>query len=172
MFLEEIKIIETSPCLAEKDRFKALTSTSVSLTEILPYLNAVVTEKPNYQPNSGSFIFKKGRIRFTLMDTSINITKFANMTELLELLDWIKDLINDTYKNRANIEPNHKAKKILPVLKIYNLLPKTNCKECGEETCMAFASGLNKSDKEIDDCPPLGKSEFAGLRQKLINEMA
>ena len=172
MYLEEIKIIETSPCLADKELFKAITRASVSLTEILPYLNAIITEKPNYLPNLSSFEFKKGRVGFTLQDTGINITRFANMTELYELLDWIKGLVNDTYENRANIEPSYKERKVVLPLKIYSFLPKTNCKECGEQTCMAFASKLCKFDKGVDDCPSLGKSEFADLRQKLIAEMA
>ena len=27
-------------------------------------------------------------------------------------------------------------------LNLYKQLPQTNCKECGEQTCMAFAAGL------------------------------
>jgi len=170
MFLKEIKVVETSPCLAEKHLFKGITRASVDLTEILPYLNAIV-DKPNYQPSSNSLVFKMGIIEFTLQGANVNVTKFANITELYELLDWIKDLINDAYESRADIEPNHKARKIVPVLKIYNLLPKKNCNECGEPSCMAFAAKLSKFDAEIDDCPPLGQSEFAELRKKLINEM-
>jgi len=170
MFLEEIKVVETTPCLAEKDLFKAITRASVDLTEILPYLNAVV-EKPNYQPNSGSLIFKDGKFGFTLQGTNINVTKFANITELYELLDWIKDLINTAYESREEIEPNYKARKVVPVLKIYRLLPKKNCKECGEQTCMAFATKLNTFDAEIDDCPLFKQNEFSKLRDKLVKEM-
>jgi len=170
MFLEYIKVIETSPCLADERLFKALTRASVSLTDLLPYLNAVV-DKPNYQPNSNSLMFKDGIIGFTLQDTSINITRFANMTELYEILDWIKNLINDVYESRFEIEPNYKARKIVPVLKIYALLPKKNCKECGEPSCMAFAAKLNKLDADVDDCPLFQKSEYAELRIKLLNEM-
>jgi ArsR family metal-binding transcriptional regulator len=171
MFLEEIKVIETSPCLADEKLFKAITRASVSLTELLPYLNAIV-DKPNYQPNSNSLMFKDGIIGFTIQDTNINITRFANMTELYEILDWVKKLINDAYESRSEIEPNHNARKIVPALKIYGLLPKKNCKECGELTCMAFAAKLNKFDVEIDACPLLQKIEYADLRQKLINEMS
>jgi len=171
MFLKDIKVIETSPCLADEKLFKAITMASVSLTDLLPYLNAIV-DKPNYQPNSGSLVFKNGIVGFTVQDYNINITRFANMTELYEILDWIKDLINDTYESRGEIEPNYKARKIVPIFRIYNLLPKKNCKECGEQTCMAFAAKINKFDAEPDDCPPLQKSEYADLRQKLISELA
>lgn len=38
-------------------------------------------------------------------------------------------------------------------LDIYKLLPKTNCKECGFATCLAFAMQLAKKAVSIDRCP-------------------
>ncbi|OGX15875.1 MAG: hypothetical protein A2166_01875 [Omnitrophica WOR_2 bacterium RBG_13_41_10] len=42
-------------------------------------------------------------------------------------------------------------------LDIYKLLPKTNCKECGFATCLAFAMQLAKKAVTIDKCPYLSK---------------
>ena len=38
-------------------------------------------------------------------------------------------------------------------LDIYKLLPKTNCRECGFATCLAFAMQLAKKAVSIDKCP-------------------
>lgn len=38
-------------------------------------------------------------------------------------------------------------------LQIYKLLPKTNCKECGFPTCLAFAMKLAAQQVELDACP-------------------
>jgi len=38
-------------------------------------------------------------------------------------------------------------------LAIYKLLPKTNCKECGFPTCLAFAMKLAQKGTELDKCP-------------------
>jgi acetyl-CoA decarbonylase/synthase, CODH/ACS complex subunit gamma len=38
-------------------------------------------------------------------------------------------------------------------LQIQKLLPKTNCKECGSNTCMAFAMRLAAKKAEISECP-------------------
>lgn len=40
-------------------------------------------------------------------------------------------------------------------LDIYKLLPKTNCRECGFATCLAFAMQLAKKAAGIDKCPYL-----------------
>ncbi len=44
------------------------------------------------------------------------------------------------------------AKK-LTGLQIQKLLPKTNCKECGSNTCLAFAMKLAGGKAELSDCP-------------------
>lgn len=38
-------------------------------------------------------------------------------------------------------------------LEIYKLLPKTNCKECGFPTCLAFAMKLAAKQADLGDCP-------------------
>ena len=38
-------------------------------------------------------------------------------------------------------------------LQIQKLLPKTNCKECGSNTCLAFAMKLAAKKAELSECP-------------------
>jgi acetyl-CoA decarbonylase/synthase complex subunit gamma len=45
--------------------------------------------------------------------------------------------------------------KQLSPIDVYMLLPKTNCKECGEDNCMAFATKVVNREVNIDQCPPL-----------------
>jgi len=48
-------------------------------------------------------------------------------------------------------------------LQIYKLLPKTNCKECGFPTCLAFAMKLAAKQAELDDCPYVSEEAKAEL---------
>jgi acetyl-CoA decarbonylase/synthase complex subunit gamma len=52
------------------------------------------------------------------------------------------------------------AKRELSPIDIYKLLPKTNCKECGQENCMAFATKIVNREAHIDQCKPLFKKEY------------
>jgi len=38
-------------------------------------------------------------------------------------------------------------------LQIQKLLPKTNCKECGSNTCLAFAMKLAAKKADLSECP-------------------
>jgi acetyl-CoA decarbonylase/synthase complex subunit gamma len=49
--------------------------------------------------------------------------------------------------------------KELSPIDIYMLLPRTNCKECGETNCMAFAAKLVNREVSLEQCPPLLKKE-------------
>jgi acetyl-CoA decarbonylase/synthase complex subunit gamma len=47
----------------------------------------------------------------------------------------------------------------LSPIDVYKLLPRTNCKECGEENCMAFATKLVNREVSLEQCPPVLKKE-------------
>jgi acetyl-CoA decarbonylase/synthase complex subunit gamma len=48
-------------------------------------------------------------------------------------------------------------------LDIYKLLPKTNCKECGFPTCLAFAMKLAQKGTELNKCPYVSDESKAAL---------
>lgn len=50
-------------------------------------------------------------------------------------------------------------------IQIFKLLPKTNCKECGVPTCLAFAMNLASSKAELDSCPYVSDDARAQLAE-------
>ncbi len=48
-------------------------------------------------------------------------------------------------------------------MQIYKLLPKTNCKDCGLPTCMAFAMQVAAKQKALTDCPHVSEESKAEL---------
>ncbi|MBU0985774.1 MAG: DUF3786 domain-containing protein [Proteobacteria bacterium] len=40
-------------------------------------------------------------------------------------------------------------------MEIFKLLEKSNCRECSERTCLAFAAAVFRGQKQLDDCPRL-----------------
>ena len=43
------------------------------------------------------------------------------------------------------------------VLEIFQLLEKSNCKECGEKTCLAFAGAVFTGQRKFSECPRLSR---------------
>jgi acetyl-CoA decarbonylase/synthase, CODH/ACS complex subunit gamma len=50
-------------------------------------------------------------------------------------------------------------------IQIFKLLPKTNCKECGVPTCLAFAMNLASAKAELDSCPYVSDEARAQLAE-------
>ena len=163
MYLEkEFVIEETSPCMADKTKLKAVTKAPKDLTELLPYFHA---EFPNATYRGDSLEFQRDGIRFTLVDSHVNIAKFDNMTHLYELLDWLTEWINDVAARRDSITPNHQQTQFASPMEIYKHLPKTNCKQCGFGSGMAFAGAVSRRNAQPSQCPVLEKDRLEQLEQ-------
>lgn len=46
---------------------------------------------------------------------------------------------------------------------VYKLLPQTNCGDCGEASCMAFATKLSEKEADLSLCTELTEGQFANL---------
>lgn len=58
------------------------------------------------------------------------------------------------------------AQKIGP-LDVYKLLPQTNCGQCGENNCLAFATKLVERTVTLEKCPPLFEAKYKDKLEKL-----
>ena len=56
-------------------------------------------------------------------------------------------------------------------LDIYKLLPKTNCRQCGETTCLAFAASVIKKHKPLRLCPHLDSEIIERLEGEVTTQM-
>jgi acetyl-CoA decarbonylase/synthase complex subunit gamma len=57
--------------------------------------------------------------------------------------------------------------KELSPIDVYKLLPKTNCKECGEENCLAFATKVVNREVTLEKCKPL----LAKMQEKAYKQL-
>ena len=122
------------------------------IREVLPYLNAVLGGT-GYTTNPPSVTFQLHGRLITIDSTKIAINALHNEEEAEKVLIWLKAQINEIWANRNQIEPLHGVAPKPQILEILKLLPKTNCRKCGQPTCMVFASLIAQGAKDPDDCP-------------------
>ena len=124
------------------------------VSEAIPYLNAVLGGF-TYTKDPPSVTFKVQGKLITVHAKKIAINALKDEEEATKIIEWLKREINSAWENRENIEPMYEASPQPKVIEILKLLPKTNCKECGQPTCMVFAARVAEGAKGPDDCPPL-----------------
>jgi ArsR family metal-binding transcriptional regulator len=104
----------------------------------------------------------------TLYPRRVTIGKADDLVDGWRTLEFLRVLANSVWARRAAIPPSYDMKSKPPALEIYKRLPRTNCKACGERTCMAFAIRLWRGEATPSQCEPVFTPEYAGLRSALI----
>lgn len=169
-----ISLTRTLPCLADPGKIIVIGETDAAIDGVLPLLNAILPNIVSYHPFSGVMTLRRRPGLITLYPDKVMITQVADVEEGLALLAAVRDLLNQTWARRDEIEPRRESRRTPRPLDVYELLPRTNCRACGEATCMAFAFGLLEGRRRPEECPPLADSAFAAQRQTLADmlEMA
>src|SRR4030042_2007682 len=158
MLFHSYKITRTLPCLADPMKIRVIAEITDEIHEVFPYLNATL-KGCIYNHPANTLTIRKDQKLITLHVLHITLAKVEDENEADEILRWLKDLINETYEKRDQIEPNYSMAAELKALDIFKLLPGTNCKKCGEPTCLAFAVKLVGHEIEIMKCIPLFSEE-------------
>lgn len=156
----------TPPDRSGVERFSALADLDCDISEMLPYLNAILPGA-NYQRATNTLLAKKGVYPLTVYARQIAIGNVESYDAALAEIDDLIGLINRTWERRAEIAPNFEARWRPPLMGVYRLLPQTNCRQCGEPTCYAFAIKLVATQKGVSDCPPLSELPHAEKRAAL-----
>jgi ArsR family metal-binding transcriptional regulator len=134
--------------------------------EVLPYLNASLGGD-SYIKDPPSVTFKAHGKLITVHARRIAINALRDEEEAHHFIEWLKTEINDAWDNRAAIVPKFDGKSKPHLLDIYKLLPKTNCRKCGQPTCMMFSSLATDGIKGYGDCPELIEENRTKLKEYL-----
>ncbi|MFZ5565161.1 MAG: (Fe-S)-binding protein [Thermodesulfobacteriota bacterium] len=155
MLLETYRLeIFNSECMPGAMAVHCFAHLDQDVSEALPYLNAVLGGDV-YISDPPSVTFKVSGKLITVHGRKIAINALKDEAEARKLVEWLKSEINNAWKNRAGITPCYAGKKKPLLMEILKLLPKTNCKKCGQPTCMVFAVGVMDGGRGTDDCPEL-----------------
>jgi len=154
MFLSGIALTRTYPCLAEPGKIIVDGKPARSLAEVIPYL-ASLPGVISYNPNAPTLTFRRQPGFLTVYANRVTITQIRDTEEGMALLAALTEAINATWENREELTAVTQPRRRPRPLDIFALLPQTNCKQCGEATCMAFAFGLIQQNHTIDECPTL-----------------
>ncbi len=167
MLLGSYKITRILPCIADPEKIRVIAEVSDEIHEIFPYLNAIIKGCIYNHPALTLTIRNEEKL-ITLHALHITMTLIEDEKEAQEVLDWLKDLINETYQKKGQIEPNYSEGGQLKPSDVQKLLPGTNCKECGFRSCLAFAFKLVDQKIEIVKCLPLFSDQFKEKRKVLL----
>ena len=149
---------ESLHCIAHLDQ---------DISDALPYLNATLGGF-EYLKDPPAVTFKVHGKLITVHPREIAVNALKDEEEAGKILEWLKREINEAWDKRDEIEPRYEGTPKPKVFEILKLLPKTNCRECGEATCMVFATRLAEGAKGPENCPPMTEEKRERLREYMV----
>jgi ArsR family metal-binding transcriptional regulator len=167
MLVGSLRLVRTLPCLANPEKLIVIGEPDAPLDGVLPLMNAILPNVASYNPMAGVLTLRRQPGLITFYPSQVMITQVANPDEGVALLGALRDLLNQLWERRDQIQPREQNRRIPRPLDIYELLPHTNCGACSEATCMAFAFGLLEARHSPEECPPLADPRFATQRAAL-----
>jgi ArsR family metal-binding transcriptional regulator len=166
-YLESITLTKTLPCLAEPGRIIVIGKPNRPLDEVIPYL-ATLPGIIAYNPETRTLTFRRPHGFMTLYSDKVYITQVVDSTEGLQLFDALKEAVNVVWEKRAELTAVTAKKRAPRHLDIWELLPRSNCGQCDEATCLAFAVAVIRQKRSLTECLPLqSDSSFADRKATL-----
>jgi ArsR family metal-binding transcriptional regulator len=160
------KEINYSQCNANYGSLQCIAHLDEDISEALPYVNATMggyqytTEPPSVTLKT------EGRV-IVLYPRQIAISYVEDDTEAEEVLEWIRQKINTTWKMRGEIEPCFEGYARPNIIEILRILKDVDCRECGQPSCVAFAVEIAEGRMTLEDCPMLSEEHRVRLESYL-----
>jgi ArsR family metal-binding transcriptional regulator len=164
--------LEAPACEPGAEYWNATARFEEEISEVFPYLNAQWKDAI-YSPGANQITFRFGDHAVALKAYEITISNLPERDTATIEMEKIVAEINRIWMDRENLTPRHTVRKRLVAMEIYQLLPQTNCKVCGEPSCFAFAGKVTVGEATIQACRPLFEEEqYAEKRQGLVEMLA
>lgn len=165
MLLKDYSLeIFKSKCQADAKGVHCFAHLSQDVSEALPYLNAVLGGF-EYLQNPSAVTFRAQGKLITVHGDKIAVNALRDENEARKIVEWMKNEINDAWDKKDQIEPSTTGVPKPGIIDILKLLPKTNCRECGEPTCMVFATKVAEGAKGGQNCPQIKEDNSIKLAE-------
>jgi len=164
--VRSIRTIQVMDCLADPTKIRVVAVPSTDLGPALPYL-ATLLSQAGYNHEAGILtLVYHGRL-LTVYRQLVTLAKALNEEDAETVLEWLRRTINQAYEQRNHLAPCLGRRRSSRLLDIYQLLPRDNCRRCGEATCMALAARLAFGEAHLSRCPRLNETQYASNRLRL-----
>ena len=162
-----VAIVVLATCIADAARLRLIAHFSGDVAEALPHLNAELLQG-SYVAAMPVFTYMDGHRMVSLFRDRIGIAKADDIVDAWASLERVRCLVNDVWARRREITPSFELRRRPPALEIYKRLPGTNCRQCAQATCMAFAWAVWRGDADPPSCLPVFVGDRGELKDALL----
>ena len=165
--ITEYEVELTEPgCSPGSGSYGVLVTVPADISPAFPYLNAVLDDTL-YDRENRILIGRDDWRRYAFRPNDIRVSGVDDVADAPRIAQDLVARVNQVWQDRDEITPSFRERKVPATFDIYTLLPRTNCKQCGYPTCLAFAAEARNNPELLENCPPLSRPENADSRVQI-----
>ena len=161
------RIMVLASCPADAEKIRLVAHISGDLTDVFPYMNAEM-KAASYNHDGPTFSYMDEYRMISVYPRRISVAKADEIIDAWRVLEELRQFANGVWARRGGIEPSYEQRARPPALEIYKRLPGTNCRRCGELTCLAFAVKVHGGTLDVRDCKPVFEGEYGDMKEPLL----
>ena len=161
----EIELTEPG-CFPGSGFYGLLVTVPADISDVFPYLNAVLDDTL-YDRENCILIGRDKDRRYAFRANDIRVAGIDDVADAPKIAEEVVERTNQVWEQREEITPSYRERSVPAAIDIYLLLPRTNCKECGYPTCLAFAADARNDPELLEKCLPLSRPENADSRVQI-----
>ncbi len=100
-----INLVRWLPCMADPSKIIVIGETDATIDVVMPLLNAILPNVISYYPLAGVMSLRRRPGLITLYPRRVQITQVDDVDDGLRMLAAVRDLLNQTWARRDQIEP-------------------------------------------------------------------
>lgn len=153
-----------SKCQSDAKGVHCFAHLEQDVSDVIPFLNSVLGGFEYFFDPPAVTFRAQGKL-ITVHGNKIAVNALKDEIEATKIVEWLKNEINDAWDKKDQIEPCTTGMPKPGIIDILKLLPKTNCRECGEPTCMVFATKVAEGAKGAQNCPQIQEDNSTKLTE-------
>ena len=138
------------------------------VSAVIPYLNTALGGFEFICDPPAVTFLSMGRL-ISVHSRKIAINALKDKHEADRILEWLVNEINTIWENHDTIRPSYSGLAKPSIVEILKCLPRSNCRQCGESTCMVFACRMAAGVQLPSGCPVLSGSDKQRLEKYIQN---
>ncbi|MDI9619362.1 MAG: (Fe-S)-binding protein [Candidatus Nezhaarchaeota archaeon] len=164
------------PCVADSAKIRVIAQFNSPIGHVLPYLYLHFKNSKYLEPlGTLTFLTEQEEMVTLFSSGRACVVKVKDEERARNILEELLNLMAKAHelwtKRGSPSSELLEARRRLNVMSIYGLLPKTNCRACGEETCMAFSVKLMSGAAKVEHCRPLSSDERFKASYRRLKEI-
>ena len=167
----EINLV-CSPCEPGSERWSAFAMLAGDISKALPYLNAIWTDAI-YDHDAKILTKQSGGRTVAVRPEEVAVSGVVDRDDAERQAQELIAEINSIWERRDDISPSTEKRRRATAMELYRLLPRTNCKACGQATtCWTFSLQLSAGSVDLSACVSLQEPTHAQQREQLHRLLA